>query len=100
GVRPQPAHGALAIFQGRRDWGLARKPVIDRCGDESQRGEVDDVARYRMLSRGEARLITLQPSSPVDDHDGRPGLAASVFRQGEIQAPLPARPLAVGEVSD
>ncbi len=95
GVGPQPSDGGLAVVERGRERGLAGEPVVDRYGDEAERGEVHDVAGDAVLPRGEAGLVPLDPSAAVDDHDTGPRLASQVFLHGEVQLPVPAGPFAV-----
>ena len=95
GVGPQPSDGGLAVVERGRERRLAGEPVVDRRGDEAERGEVHDVAGGAMLPRGEAGLVPFDPSAAVDDHDAGPRLAPQVFLHGEVQLPVPAGSFAV-----
>src|SRR5262249_17288328 len=100
GVRPQPADGALAIFQGRWERRLSRQAVIDRPGNEPEGWEILDVAGDAVLPRGEAGLVPFDPAAAVDEDDAGPRLAAQVFLHGQVHHPGPARSLAVAEVME
>src|SRR5262245_45315580 len=66
GMGPQPADRALAVLQCGRERRLSGEAIVDRDGDEAQRGEIDDVAGDAVLARREARLISLEPPASMD----------------------------------
>src|SRR5262249_18442463 len=67
---------------------------------EPELREVDDVRGGSAVLENEARLVSLEPTAAVNDHDPRARLAVLVLLHGEVEPPALAGSLAIANFAD